>query len=139
VGQGYELTVPLADVPGSEADRAAIRAAFDAQHERLTGHAAPGERVEIVNYRLTAVAAVPHAPVTSPFAGTAEPGTAPAGSRPIVLDGARIDARLYDRTRLAPGERVEGPAILLQPDSTTIVHHGQTARVIQNGIVEITW
>ena len=115
-----------------------IRAAFDAQHEQLTGHAAPGERVEVVNYRLTAVAAVPHAPLTSPFAGATEPGRARAGKRRITLDGAALDAQMYDRTQLAPGECVSGPAILLQPDSTTLVHPGQTASVIANGIIEIT-
>jgi N-methylhydantoinase A len=139
IGQGYELTVPLAAVPHSEGDRAGIRAAFDAQHEQLTGHAAPGERVEIVNYRLTAVAAVPHAPLTSPFAAATAPGNAHLGERRIVLDGAPVDARVADRTRLAPGECINGPAILLQPDSTTIVPNGHTATVIANGIIEITW
>ena len=137
VGQGYELTVPLAGIPRDEADRAVVRAAFDAQHEQLTGHAAPGERVEIVNYRVSAVAPVPHAPMTSPFALGAARGTAQLGERSIHLDGAATHARVYDRTRLAHGEHVAGPALLLQPDSTTIVHRNQTATVIDNGIIEI--
>jgi N-methylhydantoinase A len=137
VGQGYELTVPLAGIPRTAADLAAIRSAFDAQHAQLTGHAAPGERVEIVNYRTTAVAAVPHAPVTSPFGAGTDVEAAKIGERLAYSEGAETVTAVYDRGRLPPAASLAGPAILLQADSTTLVHAGQTATVIENGLIEI--
>jgi N-methylhydantoinase A len=137
VGQGYELTIPIAGIPRSAADLAATREQFDVEHAQLTGHSAPDEHVEIVNYRLTAVAVVPQASMASPFTASTELAGARLGERDTYLGGTRTATALYDRTKLAPGSAVEGPAILLQGDSTTLVHPGQTAHVVALGQIEI--
>lgn len=138
VGQGYELTVTLdAVLPKTAADLQRVRAAFDAQHEQLTGLAAPGERVEIVNYRVVSVAPVPQAPVTSPFAGGGTLAGAARGTRAIFNGGAHVTAPLYERTVLPEGAVIDGPAIILQADATTLIGRDQTATVIANGFLEI--
>jgi len=55
LGQGYELTTPIEPGP---IDPLAIRAAFDAEHERQFGHAAPDRAVEVVSYRVAAIGRV---------------------------------------------------------------------------------
>jgi N-methylhydantoinase A len=137
VGQGYELTVTVAAIPRSAGDLTAIRAAFDAQHAQLTGHAAPSERVEIVNYRATAVATVPHAPLASPFTAGANVESAQIGERVTHAGGIAAATAVYDRARLPVAAPIHGPALLLQPDSTTFVLQGQTATVVANGLIEI--
>jgi N-methylhydantoinase A len=137
VGQGYELTVAVAEIPRTAADLAAIRAQFDADHAQLTGHSAPDERVEIVNYRIAAVALVPQASLASPFTHATDDAGARLGERITYLGGERTPTALYDRTKLAPGAVVCGPAILLQGDSTTLVHGGQTAEVVALGQIEV--
>jgi N-methylhydantoinase A len=138
VGQGYDLTIPLAGMPNDAAALAAARTQFDAEHEKVTGHSAPDERVEIVNFRVTAVAHVPHASIASPFTDSGSLADARAGERITLIDGAPAATALYDRTKLAPGATVAGPAILLQNDSTTVIHRGQQARVVALGQLEIT-
>src|SRR2546428_13233136 len=67
LGQGYELTTPIEPGP---IDTRAIRAAFDAEHERQVGHAAPDRAVEVVSYRVAAIGrVVPLALARVPAAG----------------------------------------------------------------------
>jgi N-methylhydantoinase A len=138
VGQGYDLTIALDDVPGDADAMQAIRLRFDAEHAQLTGHAAPDEHVEIVNYRLSAVAAVPHASIASSFPQTGRLDAARLGERQTYFDGETAQTTaLYDRTKLPPDAVIDGPAILLQSDATTVINRGQRARVVELGQLEI--
>jgi N-methylhydantoinase A len=138
VGQGYELTISLPELPRDARALAEVRERFDLEHEKLTGHSAPGEQVEIVNYRVTAIARVPQASIASPFTGTGTPEAARVGSRVTLIEGKPAETALYDRTKLPPGATVEGPAILLQDDSTTVIHAGQRGRVVELGQLEVS-
>jgi N-methylhydantoinase A len=137
-GQGYELTVALDALPADAAALQATRARFDADHAQLTGHSAPDEIVEIVNYRLSAVAAVPHASIASPFTQTGTLEAARLGERQTYFDGETAQTTaLYDRTKLPPGAAIDGPAILLQNDATIVINRGRRARVVELGQLEI--
>jgi N-methylhydantoinase A len=137
VGQGYDLTVAIPQAPGNADDLAATRARFDQEHAQLTGHSAPDEHVEIVNYRMTGVAKVPQASIASPFTQTTDLAGARIGERVTYLGGSATPTALYDRTKLSPGEVVVGPAILMQGDSTTLVGPGHEAHVVALGQIEI--
>ena len=138
VGQGYDLTVALPALPAGPSDMHATRLRFDAEHAQLTGHAAPDEHVEIVNYRMTAVAAVPHVSIASPFTDATTLDAARIGEREAYLSGTTpVTTALYDRAKLPPGAEIVGPAILLQGDSTTVVGPGHRARVVDLGQIEI--
>jgi N-methylhydantoinase A len=138
VGQGYDLTVLLAAPPADAAALQATRAQFDRDHEQLTGHAAADEHVEIVNYRVTAIALVPQASIGSPFNATGTLADARVGERQTWLGaGDASTTALYDRALLPPGAEIDGPAILLQNDATTVIGRGQRARVVELGQIEI--
>ena len=132
LGQGYELTVPVENgSPSTEADVEAIRAAFDDQHHRMFGHAAADEQAEAVNYRVRATASAPR-PAAKPRAhASGSVDEARTGERAVCFDAAQgmVPCPIYDRARLGPGHRIEGPAIIEQLDSTTVVYPGQTATV----------
>lgn len=132
LGQGYELTIPLGDlIEVSPEDVAAARTRFDEAHEKAFGHAAPDEEAEAVNYRLRASAVVPKAELKRQAEAKAGAHIARAGERPACFDSAKgmTPCPVYDRTRLAPGHRFDGPAIVDQLDSTTVVYPGQRAVV----------
>lgn len=132
LGQGYELTIPLGDAGEvSPEDVAAARTRFDEAHEKAFGHAAPDEEAEAVNYRLRASAVVPKAELKRQAAAKAGAHIARSGERPACFDSAKgmIPCPVYDRARLAPGHRFDGPAIVDQLDSTTVVYPGQRAIV----------
>ena len=132
LGQGYELTVPVENgSPSTQADVDAVRAAFDDQHHRMFGHAAADEQAEAVNYRVRATASAPR-PAAKPRAhASGSVDEARTGERAVCFDAAEgiAPCPIYDRARLGPGHRIEGPAIIEQLDSTTVVYPGQTATV----------
>jgi N-methylhydantoinase A len=137
IGQGYELTVPLAEVPRSAQALSELRLRFDDAHAVLTGHAAPDERVELVNVRLTSVAAVPQASIATHAPPPAPRNGKPIGMRDAYLGEGFVRTPVYARAHIEAGGVVQGPAILVQDDSTTVVHPGQTARVVAFGQLEI--
>ena len=51
--------------------------------------------------------------------------------------GGALDTPVYDRTRLAAGNCLQGPAVIEQFDSTTLLHPGQAARVDELGCLVI--
>ena len=140
-GQGYELTVPVSGAAKlTEDDLKASRATFDQLHAQQFGHGAPEEPVEVVNYRVVAVAEVRHASINSgaPSEGGVE--TARAGDRDACFSSAQgmISCPVYDRALLRPGHRLEGPVIVDQSDSTTVVYPGQLAEIDGFGNIIIT-
>jgi N-methylhydantoinase A len=125
LGQGYEIEVPFG---GGAPDLAGIDRLlenFHGLHERLYGYRQPEAETEIVYLRLAALGhtAKPGFPAT-PAAGPDASG-ALKGQRPVFIQGRFIDTRLYERRRLKPGNRAEGPAVIEQFDSTTLVLPGQ--------------
>jgi N-methylhydantoinase A len=136
--QKYELPVPVARTALAESDKSGRRRLFDELHEKHYGSRAEDQRVELVNYRLTARVLVPK-PVANeqPVQGE-NPEQALKGRRKAFFS-AWLDCPIYDRQRLACGNRIEGPAIVEQMDSTIVIHPGHSAKVDRFGnvIVEL--
>ena len=117
VGQGYELRVPLDDGPFS----ADALARFHELHTREYGKA-HGDPIEIVNARVTALGRRPTVdalPVTSGTLDDARVDTQPVR----FADGERATP-FYLRAALPLGEAFAGPAIVLHPDTTTVIPPG---------------
>ena len=133
VHQGYQLTIDAPNRALTDADRPALAAAFNALHRQVYGQAADGDDVEIVTFRVLAEVAVDQ--FAFPRLPTRKAGQARRGTRPMydVVQRAFLDAGMYDRGLLAAGETIDGPAVVNQFDSTTIVLAGQRARVDDYG------
>jgi N-methylhydantoinase A len=136
--QGYHLTIEAPAGEVEEAHKPGIKSAFDDLHRRTYGASAPEEDAELVTLRLVAEVAVPHLRLPKIAAG----GKADAciERRPFhdLASGQFVDAEVYDRTRLRADDQIEGPAIVEQYDSTTVVLAGQMLRVDQLGNLVIT-
>ena len=130
--QGVELTVPCGG-PVGESALAALTADFHALHRRLYTFCEPGAPVELVNQRVEA------AGLTDKFALPELPAAPserpePAGERLACLGGDTLRATpAYRRESLLAGHRIDGPAIVDQLDSTTVLLPGQTARADRYG------
>jgi len=134
--QKYELAVPVASGAIREADKATWRRLFDERHEAHYGSRATDQLVEVVNYRLTARVALPRPKAREfPLAGD-NPGRALKGSRRAYFE-KWLDCPLYTRDQLGHGDRLRGPAIIEQVDSTIVIHPGQDASVDRFGNVVI--
>jgi N-methylhydantoinase A len=118
-GQSYEIETPLKaeDVQAGSAD--AIRSAFHKEHARLFGHSSEGTVVQIINLRLVVCGSV--AKPVLPEKATA---SAPAVSLETVaasFDGQSLPTAIYARSSLSPGHEIDGPAIVTQDDTTTVI------------------
>ena len=133
VGQNFELPVPVGDEDSLKDPSGAIRAddlrrAFFEAHERSYGFHNPDDAVEIVNYRLTALGRLdrPSAPTLRKSKGAPDP----VEIRAVwFTPQAPAETPVYDRSALAPGHEIAGPAVVEQLDSTTLVRPGDIARV----------
>ena len=139
-GQNYELPVVFPDEPPGPALLKALRAGFERAHEQVYGYTAEEEPIQIVTFRLEAIATVRHADVPAHSPATTDVAAARIGDRDVWLAEARALVRcpVYDRERLGPGHKIEGPAIVEQMDATTLLLHGQHANIDQftNLVVE---
>jgi N-methylhydantoinase A len=135
-GQSFELGVAISDTPAEIGEIDAAIAAFHTRHEAVNGYAMPDHPVEIVNLRLAAVAArplAPHEPAAARRAGAVE-------RRPVWFRATGFaDTAVYRRAALGPGDRIDGPAIVEQMDSTTVVPPGWRAVVAAEGSLLMEW
>ncbi|MDQ4131098.1 MAG: hydantoinase/oxoprolinase family protein, partial [Actinomycetota bacterium] len=100
------------------------------------GYAQPGERVEIVNLRVRAEGPLPVLPLPEiPEGQGAE--HAEAGARQVIVAGESRECAIYRRDRLGAGDRVEGPAVVADADSTCFVLPDQAAEVDRLGCLII--
>jgi N-methylhydantoinase A len=130
-GQSFELPVPVPPGPLSATDMARLREQFDAMHERAYGYAASEDPVELVNVRLAAVGVTPK-PRRAPLPeGGTDAAPALKGRRDVWFAeaGSFRPTGVFDRGKLLRGNVIDGPAIIEEPDASTLVHPGWTASV----------
>ena len=131
VGQSYEIDVPVELDWLAPGGGAVLLAAFHRAHERAFGHADREAPAEVVNLRVQLRAERPRVPLVELPAGDTTP--APRARRRIWLDGRPTEARVFDRTALSRGARLEGPAIVEQSDTTVLVPSGHLGEVDRFG------
>lgn len=101
---------------------------FDEEHRRLftfnmdTPH-------EIVNLRAVAMGAAPQLPAAELPKGNGDPSAAKIRDHTLWMDGREQAAVIYDRAKLRQGDRIAGPAIVTEMDSTTLIEAGCVAKV----------
>jgi N-methylhydantoinase A len=113
VGQGYTLGIPLPEGRISSQTLHIIAERFHAD----------SEAVEVINLRLQGTGVLEKSSLSPQARGTRDPQAARCGERQVWVE-ARQGTRsyqLYDRTRLAAGHVLRGPAIVEQADSTTLI------------------
>jgi N-methylhydantoinase A len=128
-GQGYELTVPVPSGALDGAALAAVRRRFDDVYAARYGYSAPDQPVEIVTWKLSAVASAPRISLAK---------ASPAAGREARKDdrlayfperGGFVRTPVFDRYALEPGRRLVGPAIVEERESTTVLPPGVSAVV----------
>jgi N-methylhydantoinase A len=136
VGQEHTIATPVREPAELSGNFAALRALFDAAHHERYGQAAPDERIEVVNIRLVVTAAradtLAERWLSEPW--QPEPPAADEWREVIFTDAAKpLRTRIVWRPSLAAGARVEGPAVIEEPNATTLIHPGDVATVSEAG------
>ncbi|MCD2172176.1 hydantoinase/oxoprolinase family protein [Rhizobium sp. C4] len=135
--QGFEVSVPVsADDVRKRGDLARTLADFHDIHERLYGvrfHVP----VELVALRVVARGATPPVEEAKLASAGGDVKNAILETRPAYFNGAWVDTPHYDRAKLGAGARVEGPAIIRQYDTTTVLLPAHYAEIDPHGNILI--
>ncbi|MCH1491415.1 MAG: hydantoinase/oxoprolinase family protein [Luminiphilus sp.] len=137
-GQGLQLTVDFDLKSLKKGGLSVIGDPFDEMHKQLFTFALDSDK-EIVNLR--AVAQGKSAEIEArklPKSGSRTPiKAAKLGTTTVFMDGKDMEASLYDRSKLKAGNKIEGPAVVLEMDSTTVILSGHTGNVDEFGNILI--
>ena len=138
VGQGYEVTVPLDRSVASEADTAALTAAFHAEYKRRFDRTVADAPVEAISWRLRALSS----PVVTRlrFDTSASAEGEGLGTRSVYFADVRnfVETPVYWRGALQVGETIQGPAIVEEPESTVVAGPAAVLRLEASGNLVMT-
>ena len=131
VGQNYEIPVAVDPEHLGSGNLAAIRRDFEIEHERLYGYSSPDEAVEAVTYRVRGIGDVPTANMNSHERAAGGKLPQPNSFRELKIAelGSPRRVPVYRRVDLLPGHQIEGPALIEQMDTTTVLLPGDAAEV----------
>ena len=136
VGQEFTLSVPVDLRLIERGDAKAIRKLFDELHEHRYAHHAADEPVEMVNYRLVAIGRRPTLALPKVTGNGAK-----AKRRTVYFEdpAKAVECPVYDRPTLAPGTKIDGPALIQEYASTTVMFGGDVCTVAETGelIIEV--
>lgn len=135
-GQSMEVRVAAPSGKVDETFLSGLIGAFNAAHLRTFGYDYAGkQKIELVNLCVSGFGLIERPQMPKLAARDGKP--APKTSRAVYFDAQFQDTPVYDRAKLPPGGRVEGPAIVEEFGSTTVVFPRQTVEVDPHGILVI--
>jgi N-methylhydantoinase A len=136
LGQSYELTIDANVAPGDELI-SSVASRYHKRHEEIYGYSAPDETVEVVNIRLRAIGLM----AKPCFAERAGPhdyeGSVDKRLVYFEDDNSWVETPVYSRSSIGEGFSREGPAVIEQYDSTTVVYPGWNIRVDRFGVLHL--
>ena len=142
-GETHEITVPLGSGDEGIVEQAHLAGAveaFHAAHEALHTFSNPEDPVWLMNLRVEALVETRKPPLRRlAFAGE-DPSAALRKTREVYFEeqGGFRGTPIYDGSRLACGNVLEGPCVIEEPATTVVVYPGQTARLTELDQYEIS-
>ncbi|MBO03559.1 MAG: hypothetical protein CL731_00880 [Chloroflexi bacterium] len=142
-GQSFELSVPVPKRDSIDQHwMDELTESFHEAHETAYGFRANDEPVELVNLRLTTVGKIARPKMRKLANVDSDPSSSIKGFRQVYFasetgDRGMIDSTVYDRSLLPAGAVFTGPAIVEEPDCTTVIHPEWKVTVDQFGNLSI--
>jgi N-methylhydantoinase A len=127
-GQSHEIEVPADAGELGNGRLAGLEKAFHALHQKLFSISDPAAPIEMISLRARAVGSFDW-PTRAEEAEERKQPARPVARRPVLFHGERKPAAVYERGSLVPGQRLDGPAVIQQPDTTVLIPPGWTARI----------
>ena len=137
-GQGHEIEITLPDRALTEEDTAALQQSFEDEYSRQFTRSVPGMAIEILNWAVRVASREADPPFSTPK--TSRRRTTATRFRKIICDvtGAAVEAAFFDRSELSPGDGFRGPALIVEPQTTTLVSRDFGASVLADGSLLLT-
>jgi N-methylhydantoinase A len=136
--QSWEIEVPFEPTDGGlrEADVPGLCEAFHQMHERIYSIKDPGDTVEFVTWKVTAIGSDPGlAGGLTAAAGKGSAGIVVKSRRPVYIRdlGGLVEVPVYDGNAMGEGAAVDGPAVIEEETTTLLLLPGMTARTDARG------
>ena len=135
VGQEYTVTVEWSDEWSVAKALAELPNMFEAEHLSRYGHNNPGESIELVNIRMSALGLNG---ITSEQYLPESETKSEKMVYPVYFNKEWTDSKIIQRDQIKIGGSVAGPAVILEPDCTTLLHPGWQAEVAVGGHIVIS-
>lgn len=137
-GQGWDIPVALAFEQFDGTSAAAIIELFELEYARFFGRAIEGLEIEIVSWSVKASSPLPDVATVAPVATGAV--VTPVSQRKLfdAASNAFLDAGIHDRTDLVPGNVVNGPAVIVERETSTVLTSSFKATVQTDGCLLVT-
>jgi len=137
-GQGHEIEIELPNTELRPDDIGELTQAFEAAYARQFSRPVPGMKIEILNWKVCVASAA--RPIAAAPGVPAARDVDPRAIRTIHCDveGRRREAAFVTRASLTPGDRIAGPALIAEPQTTTFVGADFTAVVDARGNLVLT-
>ena len=126
--QGYEFTLDVNPDSLGNGGLADLATRFGAAHEQLYGFKLD-QPVELVNLRAVGTGKVSKIKFPEFDLGGPDCSGAIIDQHPVYFDGGFMATNIYDRTKLAAGNQISGPAVITQMDTTIVIHPGHVGEV----------
>ncbi len=138
-GQEHAVNIPIPSMNLTADDIPNIVNTFNAVHQQQYGHSMMKDPIEIVTFRLRAVGLLPRPDLPKIQQGSGNIDPAHKGNRQVYNRGRLgfVEYQVYDRMKLGAGDTIQGPAIIEEPSSTTMVHASDTLTVGEYGELQI--
>ena len=137
IGQGHEVSVEIpvkleeAELDSQSSGRLTI--AFETEYTRLYGRTIPSLEIEILTWSLLVSTKESDGLAIKMSAKSYAPDTTEFRKLMDAESGEFNDAAVYDRLSLAPGAKIEGPAIVTESDTATVITRRFEGQVTDGG------
>lgn len=135
-GQAFEIPMDINLSGFEKGGLEGLCEAFDLEHKRMFTFNMDAEH-EVVNLRSIALGKTLELPSIEIETGNGDPSGAIIRESEIYIDGGMKPAKIYNRDKLRAGDRIPGPAIIIEMDSTALVHPDCLAQVDPHGNIII--
>ena len=126
--QGYEFSMEVNPNTLTNGGLESLTSRFGAAHEQLYGFKLD-QPVELVNLRAVGTGEVEKIKFPKFEKGSGDPSGAVEKQHQVYFDGNFVMTNIYDRNKLTSGNRINGPAVITQKDSTSVIHPGHVGEV----------
>ncbi|MDP6063103.1 MAG: hydantoinase/oxoprolinase family protein [Acidimicrobiales bacterium] len=139
VGQGNEITIWVDEGGSWTVPMEQVAAAFEEEYRRIYGLAIPDVGIEAVTWRLSASAELDEVEPSTASSQDSRAAGSP-GSRPVVFDRGSppLDTPVYQRHELTPGAHFDGPAVVEERETTSVIRPGWAVEVAGDGSLVAT-
>ena len=135
-GQGFEVVIPVAKEGFKKEGLQKLAEAFHKEHEKLFTFRLDVP-IELVNLRVTVLGKAANVRAVKIEVGDDNPEAAIVQTTTVWMDNEEKSALIYDRQKLLANNKIPGPAIITEMDSTTLVLSGHIAEIDSYGNILI--